>query len=205
MQHIFIKINFHNFEPFTELVYDPNLATNPNKADDLARFICSHYSQDWSKWSFEQMTDSSKLYQNMINEAIKSNNLIGLETLWQGIYFHDRDNPDYEFDVYTAVEFSNLIMLQHIFYGYMNYMSLNPVENLEYYKLKELAAKNPYPEIFKFIQALTCCVDSDNKIGAIDKYSMEHVDEDEDDEFKKICALGQKLYECVETFTPISV
>lgn len=87
----------------------------------------------------------------MIAEAIKSNNLEGLEALWQGIYYHDRDNPDFERDVYIAVEFVNLKTVQHVIYGYWNYATLNGVEDLHKKKLKTLAARNPDPEVLKYI------------------------------------------------------
>ena len=205
MQHVDIDIKFNQFDPFPEFVYDLTLATDPNKADDLARFVRTYYIQNHE--AIEDFDESWKKYQGMINESIKSGNLNALETLWQGIYFHDRDNPDYETDVYTAVEFGNLKMLQHVLYGYMNYSTLNGKEDLKFAKLKELAAKNPHPDVLRFIESLVCCVNTENKIGVLSKYSLEDEDEDEDEdeEFKQILALSKKFYDNVENFAGIAV
>jgi hypothetical protein len=64
---------------------------------------------------------SSNLYYTMIEMAIKSNNLVGLEILWEGIYHHDRACPDFLDDLYTATKYGNLKTLQHVFYAYNNY------------------------------------------------------------------------------------
>ena len=201
MQHIKSKINFKQFNPDNELVYDLKLAADSGKSDDLARFVRTYYSQDWSKWTLNQFGDSWSSYQGLINAAIKSDNLMGLETLWQGIYFHDRANPDYTTDVYTAAEFGNLKMLQHVLYGYMNYNTLDEVEDLEYAKLKELAAKNSHQDVLEFVESIACCVTSDNKIAAVDKRSLK----EEENENEEVFALGKKFYECVENFVAITV
>jgi len=112
----------------------------------------------------EQYNESWKNYQNLITVAIKSNNIVGLEVLWKGIYHHDRSNPDFVTDVYTAVEFANLEMLLHVLYGYMNYMDLNPKDDLDYAKLKKLAANNPQAHVLGFIYDIGVCVNSGNNI-----------------------------------------
>jgi hypothetical protein len=46
-------------------------------------------------------------------------------------------------------------------------------------------------------------VNSNNEIGAISRSSLEDIDEEE--EFKQLCEMGKKFYECVENFVIITV
>lgn len=193
MQQIKININFSQFDPFTKLVYDHSLATDSNKSIDLIRFVKTYYNQNWSKMTVIQIYDAHELYQYMIVLAIRSGNLYGLEVLWQGIYWHDHSNPDYFSDVYTAVQFSDLKMLQHVLYGYMNYHTLEEVEELDYPRLKELVAKNPHPEVSKFIESLACCVTKNNKIISLCENCFE------DEYLRPIYSLGKRFYECVQS------
>jgi len=153
-----------NVVPFDTLIYDVTFAMDPLKWNDLIRLVCTYYNQDYKDWKVEQYDESWRLYQNLITIAIKSNNILGLEVLWKGIYRHDRSNPDFVTDVYTAVEYANLEMLLHVLYGYMNYMDLNGKKGLKYTKLKELAANNTNNVIVDFINDIGICVDSKNKI-----------------------------------------
>lgn len=117
MLHSNIKIKFHDYKPLDELKYDFNLYKD--NINFLIQFVRAHYKQDYKEWNGEQFKQSYEQYQGMITEAIKNNNLDSLEVLWQGIYFHDCDNPDYETDVYTAVEYGNIKTFQHVLYGYI--------------------------------------------------------------------------------------
>ena len=153
MLHTPIKVNFKNYEPFEQLNYDLNLIHNTN---DLCRFVKTHYNQDYATWETENFDQSYKQYQSMINYAIQSNCLEAVEILWQGIYFHDCDHPDYNHDVYIAAESSNIETLQHILYAYMNYMTFE-IEPIEYKKLKTLALNNK--PVLDFVIELESCVD----------------------------------------------
>lgn len=204
MQHIKTIVNFHKVDPFPELIYDHTLATLGSQVHDLARFVKTYYKQDWSDFNEYDFYKSWKSYQEMINMAIKSENLIGLETLWQGIYFHDRNNPDYETDAYTAAEFGSLQMFQHVLYGYMNYATLNASEDLELDKLKKLATSNPNSDVLVLIDALACCVNQENKIRSFPNCCLEDNGDSDDDEEKDWRASAKKFYDCVGNFTSAS-
>lgn len=138
MQHIKITVNFSQYKPFKILDYGVNL----NDQDQLCRFIKTYYNQNTDNWKLEDFMDYHDKYQNVINNAIKTNNLTALEILWKGIYYHDRDNPNYENDVYVSAEYGNLETFQHILYAYLNYNTLDELEPLLHYKLQALSLKN---------------------------------------------------------------
>jgi hypothetical protein len=137
--------------------YDIALATDPTKWEDLIRLVSTYYEQDYTEGFWEK-------YQALITAAIKSSNILGLEVLWRGIYYHDRSNPDFVTDVYTAVEFADLDTLLHVLYGYMNYTDLNLKDNLKYRKLEDLAVRNPNGGVADFIITIGVCVNSENEI-----------------------------------------
>lgn len=50
MQHVKLEVDFSKFEPFSEIKYDMTLATDPNKFNDLIRFIRTYYHvEDYSE------------------------------------------------------------------------------------------------------------------------------------------------------------
>lgn len=177
-----IKLNFRKHKPSEKLCYDYQSYHNNDSIIEISiiEFVRAHYNQDYSKWNSDQFIESHESYQKMIDEAIKNNNLDALEILWQGIYFHDRDNPNYENDVYVAVEHSNIKTLLHVLYGYMKYNTLDGVEPLKYYKLVELASKNKNDNVKNFINDLKC-VTTNNEIHYLmtDFDSSESTDEDQ--------------------------
>lgn len=181
MLHSNIKVNFHDYEALEQLVYEFKLYN----MDTLARFVRAHYEQDYKDWDREQFKRSYDLYQKMITDAIKNNNLDFLEVLWQGIYFHDRANPDYEYDVYTAVEFGNIKTLQHVLYGYMKYITLDGVEPLEYTKLLELAAKNNNSQVLNLINELKCVTENNEIHYLMTEFDSEDSEEHDDKEQKQ--------------------
>lgn len=132
----------------------------------------------------------------MITEAIENNDLDSLEVLWQGIYFHDRTNPDYEKDVYTATEFGNIKTFQHVLYAYMNYNTLDGVEPLEYTKLLQLATKNKNNEILNLINELKCVTDNNEIHYLMTEFDSEDSEDHKDKEQK------QKLFsEIINKYT----
>ena len=145
------KIDFSKFEPFSELVFDTTLASDPNKTDDLSRFVVTFYHHEFTG---DQLLESEANYQNLINVAIQSGNLKGLETLWKGIYYHDRNNPDFESDFYTALECANLETIQHVHNAYKNYATLQPFEPIDSNKAKELAKNNSNTGVFDYISTI---------------------------------------------------
>ena len=195
MKQVNTKVNFRQIEKLPELIYDTSFATDPTQLDNLSRLIVTHYGQNMKDWTLAGFSSLYRSYQHMIDAAIKSNNLMGLEALWQGIYFHDRANPDYENDVYESVEHANVKTIQHVLYGYMNYTDLDGKEPLEFSKLKAFATNNPDPNVLRLIESLQCCLDSNNKIHPMHKSIL-----DEDDGDSEMRCLAIKFYECIERF-----
>jgi hypothetical protein len=155
------KINFSKFEPYPELVYDTLLAADVAKVDELARLVVTHYKTHVDN---DAIMDGYEKYQNLINVAIKSDNLKGLETLWKGIYYHDRDNPDFLLDLYTALEYANLETVKHVHYAYQNYNTLNMNAPIDLDKAKEIAGKNPNSHVLEYAHIITNSLhDSDDQ------------------------------------------
>ena len=193
-----LDVDFHKVEPFTEYIVDINLARDLTKRDELARFIRTHYKCDYSEFDSNDFIKFNKEYQMMIDEAIKSNNLQGVKLLWNGIYFHDRDNPYYEHDVEVAAEFGNLKTFQYILYGYMNNNTLNPKDSLSYTKLIELATRNLNCDVLRFINSLKSFVDNDELDPIYELNQEEDINADEDDKFSY--DRQKKFYEHIKNF-----
>jgi hypothetical protein len=182
MRHVIIKINFHDYQPFNGLTYNHSLASDPQESFNLIRFVKTHYKYN---------VYHTETYQSMINTAIKSNNLVGLEILWMGMYCHDKSDPNYEHDVYTATEFGHLKTVQHVLYAYMNYYTSCKIKNLNYDRLQILAFRNKDYNVSRFIKILYPCT-VNNKLKSIE----ENYDLGDD----KLYNLSKKFYRCVEQF-----
>lgn len=156
MQHFVDQIDFSDVEPLDQLIYDPELAYDPTNVEQLKRLTRTHYAP-----SYQQ-------YQNMINLAIKANNLPGLEVLWQAMYHYDNDSPDYEHNVYVAAEFGQLKTFQHVLYAYLNYHyqddDPDDLDPLSFSKLKSLATLNPDEAILHYINLLQQDVNQDQLV-----------------------------------------
>ena len=85
-------------QPMEQFSYDHTLASDPTKVAELQRFMCSFYDQDHI-----MEDDGPEKYQKMVESAIEANNLAGLEVLWQGVYYYDRDNPDYASALFLCI------------------------------------------------------------------------------------------------------
>lgn len=189
------QFNFNKFKPFSECNFDLNYINN---IEDLCRFVVTYYTRDTCGDKYEQFVENWKSYQSMITQSIKLNNLDALECLWQGIYFHDRANPDFETDVYTAAEFSTLQTFKYVLYGYMNYHSLNPKENLKHSKLKELASVNSDKDVLRLIESLYFIV-RDDELDIIPENCEEEYSSEEEWE-KNTRILCKKYYDWIENF-----
>ena len=159
-----------------------------NPKGKFKKQIKAYYEQDFSTWDYFQSCAFHENYQFMIENSIKSNNLKNLETLWQALYFYGT-NPDFETDVYTAVEFGDLKTLLHVLWGYMNYAVMEDLDHLEFFKLKELAVKNGNSKVLSFISSLLTATNNGQIVPCSKKYNHK-------DELKYI--LGQEFYQCVE-------
>lgn len=94
------------------------------------------------------------IYLEMMELAIKTNNITALVGLWDGIYHHDRANPPLDAHVRLAVEFANLETVENCLYAYHNYHSMNGFDDLNKESLLELAYKNPNHGVVEFICTL---------------------------------------------------
>ncbi len=184
MQHLRETFQFDQIKPFDQLIFDNSLASDESRADDLMRFVRTYYKSDYEEFHYEQ-------YRNMIKTAIKSNNLRALEILWQGIYYHDVANPDYESNLLVAAEFSNLRTFQHVIYACMNYRTLNYSHGIKHKKLKELALKNPDQSIANLVNALKICVNSEGKLIGLYESAIDDPDSDEEEYIERT----KKFYE----------
>ena len=196
MQHFKQKVEFHGVESSGLLQYDLLIAALPDKAEDLKKFVVTHYKlydtidpPDTNFYLIHQ------LYQSMINMSIKNNNIIGLEILWQGIYFHDRDNPDYLNDVYIASQYGNLKTFQHVLYGYLNYCTLDGPDEIDINKLRLLATDNV--DVLKFINHIVEI--GQDVIEKMPKLS-EYGEYDSDQENLEYEQKKKKFYNRVNTF-----
>lgn len=142
------KIEFKKFDSFPELVFDTTYASDPSKCDDLIRFVVTFYKQNYSG---DDLIESAEKYQNLVNVAIKSGNIKAIEILWNGIYYHDRNNPNFDLDLYTAIHYSNLETVRHVLYAYRNYAVIESFEPFDLQKMKGLAIDNPNMDVYEFI------------------------------------------------------
>lgn len=161
MEHITERVDFEGIKSSSEDNSDLS------KSDSLKRYVRTYYDADFSKFRRQDFDHHWEEYQGRITAAISSNDLEGLNILWKGIYYHDRDNPDFEFDTYTAAEFGNLRTFQHVLYGYWYYHQLNHREQLDCERLVNLARKNPNPEVLSYIETIKQFVE-DNVFENVD-------------------------------------
>ena len=157
MEYLTDDIDFGNVIPLSEINYDSTLATDPNKIDDLKRFVITHHNRYTPNSDSRFCMHITEDYMCMVDAAIKSGNLMGLMILWKGIRIYARHDPEYEDNVYLAIEYGNPKMIKYVLSGYMNYDKRYPVDALSIDKLKELSLCNPDPVISKFIMDLSSC------------------------------------------------
>lgn len=195
MEHNNFKPDFENTSVQTPLIYDIGLASDSKRVSELIGFVRAHYKQDSMNYNLEDLNNMWVLYQTMIDTAIKFNNLDGLMVLWNGIYYHDRDNPDYLNDVYVAAQFGNLKTFQHVLHGYMNYLTNNGVDPVDYIILKHLCKMNK--DTKDFIDKMEEFVNERNEF-----YPLFHgyeVDPDNPESFQEKEKVD-KFYKFVETY-----
>lgn len=89
-------------------------------------------------------------YKDAIFHAIKNNDINALEYLWQGVYYNDRDNPDYTDELYIAARHGNLTTWLHVLYAHQHYRVLEDNIPIDFEKLQKKASKNP--DVVKWLQ-----------------------------------------------------
>jgi hypothetical protein len=142
MQQTTFTVDFSKVQS-VPLVYDLTLASNHKRIQQLAEFVVAYYRSECDHVDKDDYYGKGHLYQLMIDTCIRFDNLDGLATLWNGIYYHDRDNPDFLNDLYVAAQYGSLRMFKHVLYGYINYASLNWKDHISCLLLSQLAAHNP--------------------------------------------------------------
>lgn len=114
-------------------------------------------------------------YQKNIDSCIKASNIEALQILWCGIYYHDRDFPDFEKDLKTAVKHSNLKTVQHIFWAYHNYPGIDfipYIDTLELYKYSLENSKDE--EVKKYIKRLSEVI---KNTSSLFRYELDEIEE----------------------------
>ena len=198
MQHHTVDYDFSHIQPMEHFSYDHSLATDPTKIIELQSFIRAFYDRDHVSGD-----NGVEEYQKMIESAIGANNLAGLEVLWQGVYYHDRDNPDYASDLYYASSKGSLQTFQHVLYAYLNYRILNDPEDIRFDLLSGMAKDNP--PVYTYLERLHTEVKDfpESKSGSLlphyPQWTLETCDGEEQPtpEEEKWRANVQKFYQVV--------
>lgn len=146
-------IKFSNVSQSKELSYDENLATNPHKWKQLQEFARAYYANP--KWDYK--VDPPK-YQQMIEVAIKSQNILGIKILWEAVYYHDCDSPWYERALEIATKHGNLETFLYVLYGYNNFYAIDGTNPINYAELCKLARKNFDARVLLFMRGLETCL-----------------------------------------------
>lgn len=113
-------------------------SVKPDVSDwrDVARWVHWFYKADFAE-------DYWANYQSVIDSAIASDALESLEVLWAGVYYHDRDNPDYETDLLTAARTGGEETFLYALYARRNYATLNGYDNSDFEEFVACIEANP--------------------------------------------------------------
>jgi hypothetical protein len=142
-----IKSLFRKGEILENLEYDPKLVAKDANLEQLAAVINTSY--EIGKGAYDDG------YQELINEAIRVSNKSAVEMLWLGIYYHDRDNPDFASNLLLAASDSNLETFKFVLLAYQTWATLNGNERIPILDLIAAAKNNPDSEVLEFINNLT--------------------------------------------------
>ena len=110
-------------------LYDPEQVGPNYDPEQLATMIHTSYRHAEGLWDEE--------YQLLINAAIQNNNIHALSLLWNGVYYHDRDNPNYNADLLHAAKNGNYKTFQYVLNGFLNYATLDGKEPVPIAELLE--------------------------------------------------------------------
>lgn len=138
---------FKNSSALPELTYDLDALGNRYSPEYLARVIRTSYELGCGAYD--------EGYQKLIEEAMCKNNVQALSMLWDGIYYHDRDNPAYEFDLRTAAMVSNLETFKFVLHGFRNYATLHEMKPIPVADLMDLAEEGENDEVIDFLERMT--------------------------------------------------
>jgi hypothetical protein len=113
--------------------------------DEVKKFVVGYYRH------YTELDLSNIIYVRMLQISIRANDLAAWEILVQGIYYHDRDNPNYASNVRYGAEYADLKFFLHILTAYATYNTLNPQPDIIYDDLLDLAKQNPDRSVLEFI------------------------------------------------------
>lgn len=189
MNHCDKKFSFENVKPFDTHLVDYDWAKSPKDLDNLMRFARSMYVCDRETWDYEE-------YIKMMAETIKYNNIEGLSLLWEAIYYHDRDSPNYEHWLEEASKYGNLKMFQYCLYGYGNYIGINGTMPVTYSSLVQNAMQNKDKNVLTYLKRLEpCVIDGELKpMANNDEFIKDFLNNEDSYEFSKEQTEAHKLY-----------
>ena len=135
---------FRQAKLLDEVDYDKAAVGEKYTPEDLAQIVKTSYTKGGGLYD--------KKYKQLIDEAIKENNVHAVSILWKGVYYYDRDNPHYEDDVWTAAKHGNLNTFKFVLYGFQNHATLNPIRSI---RVSQLVDETSDPEVKEYLQSLT--------------------------------------------------
>lgn len=129
--------------------YDVDILKN-NNIEQLVVVAYGHYNNNWTK-------NNMDLYESLIQEAIKTNNIQGTNILWSFYYWTCIDIKVVD-HIYLAAEHSNLKMFEHVlnnFNTFHNSISKNSHYNntptISINKIKSFAEKNSDKKVLEYV------------------------------------------------------
>lgn len=141
------KINeqlFKEANVIDNFTFDKSLSNKDACIKKLADAIKTFYNT-------KNSLNVSEHYWNWITNAIMQNSLENVSLLWSGIYYYDRDTPNFGGDLLTAAKFGNLETFKYVLHGYLNFTKLHETESIKRSNLKELSKND---EVLKLIDTL---------------------------------------------------
>jgi len=193
MQHLKITIDFSGIVPkesLEQVSSDPLwLVRDESMIPDLKQWVATYY--------LSEKLINPKIYDEMVFAAISNENLLGLETLWQGIYWYGQDRPDYHRCVVFAKR-GSLKTFQHVLYAYFNYADFEEKEPLDWVDLSDFSSLTKKgvqidPQVVQFIKMLGNFSNSEGKL--VPRYFVE----------KEFDQDTHQFYLAISQFQPISV
>lgn len=142
-----IRTLFRNAKSLETLEYDLKLVGENFTPERLAVLISTSY--EIGRGVFDEG------YQALIDEAIRLSNKLALEILWKGIYYHDRDNPDFGPNLRLAAEVSTLDVFKFVLHAYQTWATLDEKDEIPIVTLVAKAKNNPDPKVLEFILDLS--------------------------------------------------
>ena len=96
----------------------------------------------WVHWFYDKEDTDPEDYAALISEAVRAGEIPSLGVLWDGVYYHGLDNPDYEGDLLTAAEHANEQTFLFALYARRNYATLNSYEDRDFEAFADKISRN---------------------------------------------------------------